>query len=134
MTAKTRKILWIAVAAALAVAVACRWCRPAPEAAGSEAAPAVDRSPTIQEEVAERMADPVYSAQLDDLAEAQRQLQLRRAELGARLEACTRGKTPAEYEQDPEFQSLKRRLADLDQAFAEERQRAIDTIHNRISK
>ena len=130
------KYIWaLAILAALAVIAVLAY-RSRNTATGSSAKATTPAEPalTVQEEVAARMADPVYSAQLDELAEAQRQIQLRRAELCARLEEYTRGKAPAEYESEAEFQSLKRRLDDIDRAFADERRRAIETIHNRISK
>ena len=102
---------------------------------GADAATEASKAPaTVEEEVAERMADPVYRAQLDELHAAQNQMLAKRAQIAARLEEYTRGKTPAEYEGDAEFQSLKRRFDDLDRVVEEERQRALQVIRQRISK
>ena len=103
---------------------------------GSDAtAPEAPQAPaTVAEEVAARMADPVYRAQLDELHAAQNQVLAKRAQIAARLEEYTRGKTPAEYEGDAEFQSLKRRFDDLDRAVEAERQRALQVIRQQISK
>lgn len=125
-------VLIVAAAAAalvaLVLALKCRKC-------GGEAAPAEPQAPTtVEEEVAQRMADPVYRAQLDELHAAQNEVLAKRAQIAARLEDYTRGKTPAEYEGDAEFQSLKRRFDDLDRAVEAERQRALQVIRTQISK
>ena len=102
---------------------------------GADAATEAPQAPaTVEEEVAERMADPVYRAQLDELHAAQNQVLNKRAQIAARLEEYTRGKTPEEYEGDAEFQSLKRRFDDLDRVVEAERQRALQVIRQRISK
>ena len=120
----------VALVALLAILIALKLRKGGADAAiEAPAAPA-----TVEEEVAERMADPQYRAQLDELHAAQNQLLAKRAQIAARLEEYTRGKTPAEYEGDAEFQSLKRRFDDLDRVVEAERQRALQVIRQRISK
>lgn len=118
----------VALLALLAILIALKLRKGGTDAAiEAPAAPA-----TVEEEVAERMADPVYRAQLDELHTAQNKVLNKRAQIAVRLEEYTRGKTPAEYEGDAEFQSLKRRFDDLDRAVEAERQRALQVIRQRI--
>lgn len=120
----------VALVALLAIMIALKLRKGGADAAiEAPAAPA-----TVAEEVTARMADPEYRAQLDELHAAQNQVLAKRAQIAARLEEYTRGKTPAEYEGDAEFQSLKRRFDDLDRVVEAERQRALQVIRQQISK
>lgn len=106
-------------------------------------APEGENKPAAEGDVVSRLEDPQYCAALDERLDAQKELtklryrlvtemQNKIAAAKERLATEDEAVLKAELEKDPEWNSLYKRVEDLNTALEDERKRAEAVVRNRI--
>lgn len=106
-------------------------------------APEGENKPAAEGDVVSRLEDPQYRAALDERLDAQKELtklryrlvtemQNKIAAAKERLATEDEAVLKAELEKDPEWNSLYKRVEDLNTALEDERKRAEAVVRNRI--
>lgn len=134
----SKNLVAVAVAAIVCLVVVFYGCSrkngPAPEG---------ENKPAAEGEVVSRLEDPQYRAALDERLDAQKELtklryrlvtemQAKIAAAKERLATEDEAVLKAELEKDPEWNSLYKRVEDLNTALEDERKRAEAVVRNRI--
>lgn len=134
----SKNLVAIAVAAIVCLVVVFYGCSrkngPAPEG---------ENKPAAEGDVVSRLEDPQYRAALDERLDAQKELtklryrlvtemQNKIAAAKERLATEDEAVLKAELEKDPEWNSLYKRVEDLNTALEDERKRAEAVVRNRI--
>lgn len=134
----SKNLVAVAVAAIVCLVVVFYGC-----SRKNEPAPEGENKPAAEGEVVNRLEDPQYRAALDERLNAQKELTTLRYRLVTEMQAkiaaakerlATEDEAvlKAELEKDPEWNSLYKRVEDLNTALEDERKRAEAVVRNRI--